>query len=102
MLDLHEIRQLSDYETIETRIEKTENDSESHHKLRKAIYQLPKRQQEAIFLKFYEGLDNEQIAELMQVNRQSVANLIFKALSTLKTQIPFLSHWVLSCILLSH
>jgi len=31
----------------------------------------------------------------MQVNRQSVANLLFKAITTLKSQIPFLSHWIL-------
>ena len=94
-LDLDEIDEISDNHTIETEIEENETYSESQRRVRLAINELPKRQKEAIFLKFYEGLENEQIADMMQVNRQSVANLLFKAISTLKTQIPFLSHWIL-------
>ena len=94
-LDIDEIDEISDNQTIETEIEENETNSESQRRVRLAINELPKRQKEAIFLKFYEGLENEQIADLMQVNRQSVANLLFKAITTLKSQIPFLSHWIL-------
>lgn len=92
---IDEIAEITDHRTIETAIEESEMHSESQRRVRLAINELPKRQKEAIFLKFYEGLENEQIADLMQVNRQSVANLLFKAISTLKNQIPFLSHWML-------
>lgn len=94
-LDLDEIEEITDNHTIETEIEESENHLESQRKVRNAINELPKRQKEAIFLKFYEGLENEQIADMMQVNRQSVANLLFKAITTLKSQIPLLSHWIL-------
>ena len=94
-LGIDEIDEITDYQTIETEIEENETYSESQRRVRLAINELPKRQKEAIFLKFYEGLENEQIADLMQVNRQSVANLLFKAITTLKSQIPFLSHWIL-------
>jgi RNA polymerase sigma factor (sigma-70 family) len=94
-LDLDEIGEMTDNHTIETQIEEKESYLESQRKVRNAIEELPKRQKEAIFLKFYEGLENEQIADLMQVNRQSVANLLFKAITTLKSQIPLLSHWIL-------
>ncbi len=94
-IDLDEIDEITDNHTIETEIEENETYSESQRRVRLAINELPKRQKEAIFLKFYEGLENEQIADLMQVNRQSVANLLFKAITTLKSQIPFLSHWIL-------
>ncbi|WP_149244475.1 sigma-70 family RNA polymerase sigma factor [Dyadobacter sp. 32] len=89
-LDIDDIGQLSDYENIETEIEKSEAYSESQYKVRTALNVLPKRQKEAVFLKYYEGLENEQIADLMQVNRQSVANLLFKALSTLKTRVALI------------
>ena len=95
LLDIEEAGQLSDYETIETEIEKHEAYSESQFKVRNAINVLPKRQKEAVFLKYYEGLENEQIADLMQVNRQSVANLLFKAISTLKTRVAVLAQLVL-------
>ena len=94
-LGIDEIDEITDNQTIETEIEENETYSESQRRVRLAINELPKRQKEAIFLKFYEGLENEQIADMMQVNRQSVANLLFKAITTLKSQIPFLSHWIL-------
>jgi len=52
--------------------------------LTRAVKDLPLRQQEAIQLRFYQGLSNEQIAELMHMNYQSVSNLIYRALSRLK------------------
>ncbi|MGA0557256.1 RNA polymerase sigma factor [Larkinella sp. VNQ87] len=89
-----EVSQLSDWETIETTIERSEADTESQRRIREAIDALPKRQQEVVFLKFYKGLDNEQIAELMEINRQSVANLLYKALSALKNQMAFFRFWL--------
>jgi len=89
-LEIDEAGQISDYRTVETDIEQNEIYSENQFKVRNAVNELPKRQKEAVFLKYFEGMENEQIADLMQVNRQSVANLLFKALSTLKSQIPAL------------
>lgn len=95
LLDIDEVGQLSDYKTIETEIEQSEIYSENQIKVRSAIEELPRRQKEAVFLKYFEGMDNEQIADLMQVNRQSVANLLFKAISFLKSHIQVLSHMLL-------
>lgn len=98
LLDIEDIGQLSDYQTVETEIEQSEIYSENQIKVRSAINELPRRQKEAVFLKYFEGMDNEQIADLMQVNRQSVANLLFKAISFLKTNIQIASHMlVLIC-----
>jgi RNA polymerase sigma factor (sigma-70 family) len=55
--------------------------------IRKAIAMLTKRQQEAIQLRFYQGFSNVQIAELMQMNYQSVSNLLHNALSRIKTNL---------------
>ena len=64
--------------------------SEQEHALRRAIEQLPPRQQEVIFLKFYEGLSNEEIAQIMDVERQTVANFLYRALSQMKNLLPAL------------
>ena len=53
------------------------------HLLRK----LTKRQREAIYLRFYQNLDNEAIAALMQITRPAAANLISTALIQLR------KHW---------
>jgi RNA polymerase sigma factor (sigma-70 family) len=51
--------------------------------LNEALNNLPTRQREAIHLKFYEELSNQQIAEVMDINYQSVINFVQKALKNL-------------------
>jgi RNA polymerase sigma factor (sigma-70 family) len=78
--------------------------SEAEHdrgaRLAKAMNQLTKRQREAIFLRFYQGLGSAEIAELMDINPQSLYNLTHEAIRALKrlllallaslgTQLPF-------------
>lgn len=53
-------------------------------KLNRAVEQLPQRQREAIYLKFYSDLSFAQIAEVMGVNPQSAKNFIQKALHELR------------------
>ncbi|CAG4994345.1 hypothetical protein DYBT9275_01372 [Dyadobacter sp. CECT 9275] len=96
-LDIENLGYLSDFENAETQIEQNEAVTENQIRVRNALDVLPKRQKEAVFLKYYEGLENEQIADLMQVNRQSVANLLFKAISTLKSQLPILQYLIAAC-----
>lgn len=56
-------------------------------KLNLHLKNLPKRQQEVLFLKFYEDLTNDEIAEVMHINRQSVANLLHNGLRLLKNRV---------------
>jgi RNA polymerase sigma-70 factor (ECF subfamily) len=50
------------------------------------IDKLPCRQREAIFLKFYQQLDNEEITQIMNLNSQVVRNTLCKALKNLRKQ----------------
>ncbi|MCY7350041.1 MAG: sigma-70 family RNA polymerase sigma factor [Cytophagaceae bacterium] len=84
----------------ETRIITQEVEEETQKRIRFIISQLPQRQQEAIYLRFFEDLDNEQIAQLLGINRQSVANLLHKALGQLKRNWFLLSE-TLSFLLLT-
>lgn len=101
LLDIDDIDEPSDYQTIETEIEKNEIHSKNQVMVRTAINDLPRRQKEAVFLKYFEGMDNEQIADFMHVNRQSVANLLFKAISALKSAIPVSHILLLAAIITS-
>lgn len=51
-----------------------------------AIHTLSPRQQEAIFLSYYQGYSLKKISDLMNMNYQSVANLIQRALTSLRKQ----------------
>jgi len=48
---------------------------------------LTKRQREAVSLKFFQDMDTDQISNAMNINPQSVYNLIFGALKILKEHI---------------
>ncbi len=65
--------------------------SQNEQRIRKALELLPKRQREVLFLKFYKGLSHDEIAELMAINKQSVANHLQKSMTTLRTLFP--NHW---------
>jgi RNA polymerase sigma factor (sigma-70 family) len=61
-----------------------QNTKERQEKLLHALNQLSKRQREAIYLKFYEGLSYEEIAEIMGITYQPLYNLIYKSLKLLR------------------
>jgi RNA polymerase sigma factor (sigma-70 family) len=54
-------------------------------KLRKVLALLSKRQKEIIYLKYYQHMDHGQIAELMNISRQSVYNLLHEAIHNLRS-----------------
>ena len=58
---------------------------EKARKLRKVLSLLSKRQKEIIYLKYYQYLDHGQIAELMNISRQSVYNLLHEAIHKLRS-----------------
>src|SRR5450432_2237513 len=54
-------------------------------RLKRIISGLSKRQQEIIYLKYYQRLGHGQIAELMNITTQSVYNLLHETIQKLKT-----------------
>jgi len=53
-------------------------------RLRNTLSCLSTRQKEIIYLKYYQYLDHGQIAELMNISRQSVYNLLHETISKLR------------------
>ena len=54
------------------------------------LNKLPKRQKEAIYLKYYSGLKAKEISEVMGINYQSVVNTLHKAIKNLKEEISII------------
>jgi len=69
---------------IEYVIEGNELQSEQSEKLRRGVVGLTKRQREAIFLKFYNDLSYSDIASIMDLQVDSVYNIISKAVDVLR------------------
>ncbi|MDI9882665.1 RNA polymerase sigma factor [Flectobacillus longus] len=57
-------------------------------RLNELLNQLPSRQKEAIYLRYHQGLNIEQIAETMDINYQSANNLIYRGLQQIRSAWP--------------
>ncbi|NDU94979.1 RNA polymerase sigma factor [Spirosoma terrae] len=73
--------------SIEDQIIDQEIHTEQEQLLRRLMAGLSKRQQEVLYLRFYQNLDNSEIAQIMGMERQSVANLLHRTFKELR------SHW---------
>jgi RNA polymerase sigma factor (sigma-70 family) len=70
--------------THEVVFELEEMENDIHHKLQLAVRALPNRQQEVIFLRFFEKLSYEEITELTGLDYQVLRNTIHRAIKTLR------------------
>lgn len=59
-------------------------EKEFREKLQAVINTLPPRQKEIIFLRFYEGLSYDEIADIMSISINSAYKLLYKALENLQ------------------
>jgi len=62
-----------------------ENISNKSDKIKKALQFLPKRQREAIHLKYYQNLDYEEIAQTMSIQVAAVYKLVSVGIKKLRT-----------------
>lgn len=72
---------------VEQAIVEGERVREYQQRIEIYLARLSPRQQEVIHLRYYEAFSNEEIADLMGISRQAVANLLYRALKELK------EHW---------
>lgn len=75
-----------------------EHIQENKQQVQEILSVMPPREKEVIQLRFYEGLDNDSIANIMGITKQGVANLLVRTLKT------FRSSWreIVSFLLLTH
>lgn len=73
--------------TIEEFLIQEETEQERVTELVRALNQLSAKQKEIIYLRYYHGLTNEEIAEIMEINLQSVKNSVYRTLQVLKAQL---------------
>ncbi|MES2276115.1 MAG: sigma-70 family RNA polymerase sigma factor [Bacteroidota bacterium] len=64
-----------------------ENDQAMNHLLASALNTLPKRQREMIFLKYFDGWNYDQIAEVTGIKYQSVVNHVHRAVIQLRQEL---------------
>lgn len=73
--------------SVEDKIVNQEFNLERERHMKLAISDLPKRQHEAIYLRFYEELSYEEIAQVMGLEQNSAYKIIYKALDSLQEKL---------------
>jgi RNA polymerase sigma factor (sigma-70 family) len=61
-----------------------ETSTEITEKVNKSISKLPKRQREVLYLQYYQNLNRDEIAQIMDINSQSVSNLLQSAFKSFR------------------
>ena len=74
-----------------------EDSTELKTNMANALNSLPARQREIIYLKFYEEMEYQKIAEVTGIQYQSVINHVFRALQTLRSEFKQHSGTTLAC-----
>ncbi len=92
LVDLDKLDPIGSESTIEQELFQVEDAQLRTQQLERALSQLPKRQQEAIHLRYYQNLSNEEVAQIMGVNYQSACKFIYTALKTLKDILRLYQH----------
>lgn len=72
--------------SIEDQLIADEETSAKVQHLNQLLNALPARQKEALHLRYHQGLEIEQIAEILNVNNQSVSNLLYRAIQSLRKE----------------
>jgi RNA polymerase sigma factor (sigma-70 family) len=73
---------------VESLIIEADSHNERSTRLKTIISKLTGRQQEVVYLRFYHGLEYSEITQIMEMERQSVANLLHRSLKEIK------AHWL--------
>lgn len=74
--------------TVEERYITSETSISFTKSLAEAINNLPSRQKEVIYLKFFHSLNRDDIASAMNISAQTVSNLLQTALKQLRNNVP--------------
>lgn len=75
--------------SYEISIIETELEEEKLNQLDRLLNNLPPRQKEALFLRFYTGLNYTEISKIMAVNQQSAYNMVFRAMEMLREKMTY-------------
>lgn len=84
---IHGFNDTVDFEpqySVEFQIIEQENDAEINMKVISALNQLPAKQKEAVYLRFNESLEYDEIAKILEITIESVRKQVHRALKTVR------------------
>lgn len=79
---------------VEDLIIESEIAEEQARQIREALGELPDRQREALYLRYYQEMEYEDICSIMDISYQSVRNLVAGAIRSLRGLLQFCLFWI--------
>lgn len=76
---------------IESHLIQEQTSKEIRQKLQTILIDLTQRQKEILYLHFFEDMDHDGIGRTMGLNRQSVYNLLYRSITTLRKKAEFIN-----------
>src|SRR6187402_1491553 len=76
---------------IEAHLIQEQTSKEISKKLQTILTTLTQRQKEILYLHFFEDMDHDGIGRIMGLNRQSVYNLLYRSITTLRKKAEFIN-----------
>lgn len=76
---------------IESHLIQEQTSKEIRQKLQTILTSLTQRQKEILYLHFFEDMDHDGIGKTMGLNRQSVYNLLYRSIITLRKKAEFIN-----------
>ena len=86
-VDITRIEQELTEPSVQEILEQLQSDKELMRQIRMAYKKLPQRCQKVIYLKFYEGLNTDQIAEQTGLSKRTVYNNLFESIKLLRSEL---------------
>lgn len=77
----------SDLRVVDEKLESGDSSNQKLKGIKEAIGSLPKRQKEALFLKYYENFDYEEIASIMSIQVSAVYKLVSAGIKKLRSEV---------------
>jgi RNA polymerase sigma factor (sigma-70 family) len=73
--------------SIETSIIENESEKEINERIQALLKKLPAKQKEALYLRFNEALEYQEIAEILNISVESVRKQVYRAIHTIRNQL---------------
>lgn len=67
-----------------------DEEEKQYRKIQNLLNKLTNRQREVVYLKYFKGMSNEEIACTLGINKQSVANILSEAIRQMKKDATFI------------
>ncbi len=84
MNESYRLEQFANFINYEKWLEILDLDRQRKEELKKAIEELSPRQREAVYLKYYEGLSTSEMCYVMDLQAQSIYNILAKSIKSLR------------------